>query len=283
MRNNSDRIRPNEPSEPVDAFAQQSQQNSVFSFATPTEMVELPSKGLYYKEGHPLQGKESVEIRFMTAKDEDILTSKSLLKQGIAIDRLIENVILDKRIKAKDLLPGDRNAVLVASRISGFGSDYSTNITCPACATTSKFTFDLENVKPKEKPDYQELDITLTDSGTFLTTLPRTKVEVEIKILDAKEESNLLASIDKQEKSGLPASSNTSYLSAIICSINGEANRITINRFIDNMPSLDSRHIRSVHSAVTPNIDMKHHFGCPKCGHEQEVDIPITVDFFWSK
>ena len=286
MRNNSDRIRPqvqqnDGPLEEINNKVEKNQE--LFSFAVPTELVELPSKGRLYPEGHPLFQKSKVEIRFMTAKDEDILTSKSLLRQGLAIDRLIESVVVDKRIKTKDLLPGDRNAILISSRISGYGADYQTNVTCPNCATVSKFNFDLESVKPSEEPDYDELGLTSTESGTYLVTLPKSNVEIEFKILSGKEESALLASIERQEKAGLPPTTTTNYLSSIIVSINGVSNRIQIENFISVMPSIDSRFLRRVQGAVTPNIDMKHHFLCSKCSHEQEVEIPITVDFFWSR
>lgn len=282
MRNNSDRVKVNQDISEVEHLTQK-QTEPGLNFLVPTEFVELPSKGIYYQAGHPLHGLETVEIRFMTAKDEDILTSKSLLRQGLAVDRLIESVVVDKRIKTKDLLPGDRNAILIAARISGYGADYQTNVTCPSCATTSKFNFNLESIGPSPQPDYQELGVEPTNRGTYTTTLPKSNVDVEFKVLSGKEETSLLSSIERQEKAGLPPSTTTNYLSAIITSLNGSDNRIQIENFIGVMPSIDSRFLRRVHAAVTPNVDMKHHFACPKCGHEQEVEIPITVDFFWSK
>ena len=155
----------------------------MLDFSTPTEIVDLPSKGKFYSEAHPLHNKESVEIRYMTAKDEDILTSPSLLKKGLAIDRLLQNVIVDKRINVGSLLSGDKNAILVASRINGFGSSYTTKVTCPACATVGENTFDLSEVEHIILDDTGDYDISPTQDGTFIVKLPRTGFEVELRLL----------------------------------------------------------------------------------------------------
>lgn len=293
MRDNSKRITPNLQDDiSSQLIAHQTQQSSqeqegsnsekLFNFATPTEFVELPSKGKFYQPGHPLHNVEKVEIRFMTAKDEDILTSKSLLRQGIAIDRLIENVVLDKRIKARELLSGDKNALIVGTRITGFGPEYTTKVSCPACASISKYNFDLSMLSTAPEPDYEELGVEPTEEGTFMVKLPRTGVDVEVKLLTAKDESDLSETMERREKKGLPISAATSQLASFIVSINGVNSRGSILEFINNMPSFDSRHLREVYSKLVPNISMEQEFVCPVCDAEQEVDIPITVDFFWA-
>ena len=127
VRNNIDRAgaRSNSADETV------TDADTLLNFVTPTQFVDLPSKGKGYPQGHPLCGKETVEIKFMTAKDEDILTSKDLLKKGVAIDRLIQNLLVDKNIRSSDILLGDRNAIIISARSSGFGHLYNTNVTCP--------------------------------------------------------------------------------------------------------------------------------------------------------
>ncbi len=109
----------------------------------PTEFVELPSQGKYYPARHPLHNKESVKVRQMTAKEEDILTSRTLLKKGIALDRLLTNIIVDKSIDPQALLVGDRNAIIISTRVSGYGSEYSTKVSCPSCGTAQPYVFDL--------------------------------------------------------------------------------------------------------------------------------------------
>lgn len=293
MRNNSGRvsvdlsnddvasqlIAAHESNQRIDSTLGQSQ----LSFPSSTEIVKLPSGGQYYSEDHPLYETESVEIRYMTAKDEDILTSKSLLKQGVAIDRFIENIIVGKRIKAKDLLSGDKNAILVAARATGFGPEYTTKVTCPSCNSVSSHTFDLSEVETKEEPDYDLLGVEKTANGTFLITLPKTQALVELKLMTGKDETDLLLTIEKREKKGLPSSNLTTQLSYLVKSINGIENRTDITRIIENLPSYDTRHIREVYSKIVPNLDMNQQFECSNCSYSEEVAIPITVDFFWSR
>ncbi len=136
MRNNSDRLQRN--SAPDDAPVEAATKSgNIFDFVAPTEIVDLPSKGKFYPEGHPLHGVDQIEIRFMTAKDEDILSSPTLLKKGIAIDRFLQNIILDKTIDVRSLLIGDKNALIIASRITGFGHEYPVGMTCSALAAIS--------------------------------------------------------------------------------------------------------------------------------------------------
>lgn len=290
MRNNSNRFVASSPQD-GDISAQMLSQdkeilsvdgNGVFNFTTPTEFVELPSKGKYYPEDHILHNVESLEIRFMTAKDEDILTSKSLIKQGVVIDRLVDNILVDKRIKAIEMLSGDKNAILVAARATAFGSDYTTKMTCPSCNYISDYTFDLNEVNPKEIPNLEELGVEETEDGTFTFRTPKTNVEVEIKILSSKEEAQILQSMDKRSKKGLPESALTTLLSAIIVSVNGITNKVQLFQFVENLPTQDSRHIKNTYQKILPALDMRQHFSCPNCSFNQEVDIPITVDFFWS-
>ena len=141
---------------------------SKLDFVAPTEFVDLPSRG-QYPEGHPLHGKDSVEIRFMTAKDEDILTNQSLLKKGLAIERFLQNVILDKSVKSEELLICDRNAILIAARSSGYGAAYETKANCPNCGTPNDITFDLSNPKidPATFPD--EYNISVEDGNIYVT------------------------------------------------------------------------------------------------------------------
>ena len=255
--------------------------NSGFNFSTPTEHVDLPSGGKYYPEGHPLHGKESVEIKYMTAKEEDILTSQNLLKKGLAIERLLESVILDKTINPKTMLVGDRNAILVAARITGFGSEYETQITCPACSKNSEYSFDLEEAGRKEVVLPEGVEE--TDSGTFTLTLPITGVLTEVKLLNGADESKILANQESKRKHKLPESPLTDQLKAIIVSVNGHAERSVINNFVDNMPSRDTRHLRKAYENLTPNIDMSYEFTCTNCGHETDVEVPFTVSFLWPK
>jgi len=275
LRNNQDRLAAAtpDPAEPAAA-----QKNSLFDFVNPTEFVDLPTKGRFYPEGHPLQNKEMVEIRYMTAKEEDILTSRTLLKNGMAIDRLISSILIDRSIDVRTLYVADKNAIMVAARITGFGPEYETRTTCPVCSATQNYTFDLNECRPYHGSD----DLELTASGTFTVKLPRTEITAEVKILNASEEDKLARLAQNKVKKKLPETTLTDQLKAIIISLNEQTERSIINKFVDLMPAQDSRFLRKEYMKAAPNVEMKNDFTCSSCGHEQEVDIPLTVDFFWS-
>ena len=116
-----------------------------FSFVVPTEFVEIPSQGKYYSQNHPLANQDTIEIKQMTAKEEDILTSRTLLKKGVALERVLESIILNKAIHPDSLLVGDRNALIIAARVSAYGNEYNTTVTCPECGTSQEYGFDLNH------------------------------------------------------------------------------------------------------------------------------------------
>tara|TARA_R110000824_G_scaffold292838_2_gene481226 strand:+ start:224 stop:1069 length:846 start_codon:yes stop_codon:yes gene_type:complete len=280
MRDNSDRYQPKQQADdaPVEAATQQ---GGIFNFSTPTEFVTLPSEGKFYPEGHPLRGVPELEIRFMTAKDEDILSSPSLLRKGTAIDRFLENVLINKNIKIADMMVGDKNALVIAARITGFGADYTAKITCNTCAHAPEHHFDLSRLGAKEREDGDELSI--NEDGTFNITLPTTGVEVALKPLLSSDEQKLTAILKKQEEDKRKETPLTTQLKAIIVSANGISNRAQVANFVENMPSRDSRFLREYYAKAVPNIDMTESYVCPVCLAAQEVDVPITVNFFWSR
>ena len=258
-------------------------ENNVLDFSTPTEIVDLPSKGKYYSETHPLYGQEAIEIKFMTAKDEDILTSPTLLKKGLAIDRFLQNVIINKRIKVNSLLSGDKNAILVASRINGFGEDYTTKIPCPACQSVTEHTFHLSEVEMYDGLDFEDHDIVPTDHGTFIIKTPRGGVNVEVRLLTGKEENELATKIQQSTKRQAHETNLTDQLKTIIVSVNGSEELQIISQFIAHLSAFDSRYLRAAYLKAVPDLNMKQEFLCSSCGFEKEVDIPLTVDFFWSR
>tara|TARA_Y100000034_G_scaffold135623_1_gene208314 strand:- start:3171 stop:4013 length:843 start_codon:yes stop_codon:yes gene_type:complete len=252
--------------------------SSPLSFVTPTEFVDLPTKGKFYPEDHPLHNQETIEIRFMTAKDEDILTSKTLLKKGVAVDRMLTNIIIDKRIKVEDLFIGDKNALIIASRISGYGAEYKTSVTCLSCGSSSEHVFDLSEVEVKE---FTEGEIEISDAGTFTVELPKTKVVAECRLVTGKEEKVLATRLEKRKKHKLPEAALTGQLKMFLVSLNGETDKGVIDRFVDSMPALDSKYLRAMYEAHAPNVDMKHLYECDKCSAETTIDMPFSVNFFW--
>jgi len=252
-----------------------------FSFVVPTEFVELPSEGKFYPEGHPLRGHDSIEIRQMTAKEEDLLTSRTLLKKGVALDRVIQNLIVDKSINAASLLVGDRNALIVAIRKSGYGAEYSTKVTCPSCATTQEYLFDLNELEVKSSSDLSEANISNNEDGTFQLTLPITGAEISFRLLTGYDEKNFAKAAENDRKRKLEEKNVTRQLKNIVVSVNGDNSPQAIQYLVNNVPSMDSRHLRLAYELAAPNVDMTHHFECAECDYEHHLEVPLTADFFW--
>ena len=277
-RNNSDRFGAVEQNGPI---SQEVNTSNTLQFVAPTELVDLPSKGLGYNPEHPLHGQETVEIKYMTAKEEDILSSKTLLKRGVALERFMENIIVDKKIKPDSLLSGDRNAIVIAARISGYGANYETLVGCPACGEKMTFSFDLNDQKMHEVILLDELKITSSGAGTFKTIVPHTKFEVEFRLLRGEDENYLSSMMMDKRKRKIVESSTTDQYRRMIVSVQGFTDGTSINKYITNMPTLDSRHLRLCYKAVCPDVRINNNFACESCGHEEEVDVPFGTDFFW--
>jgi len=252
--------------------------SNALSFVSPTELVSLPSKGKYYSQNHPLHGKEEIEIKYMTAKEEDILSNKSLLKKGVAIDRMLQSLIVDKSIKLESLLIGDKNAILIAARISAYGPEYASQVTCPQCETRQKFEFDLSDLSEKECSSLEENDAILNEKGNFVFKLPRSQVDVEIKTMTVGDEAKVTQELMKKKDI-----SYIEQMKTIVLSANGETDKTLISSFVENLIASDARHIRKVMSALLPDIDMTQTFLCSSCDYEEEMEVPLTAEFFWPK
>ncbi len=252
-----------------------------FSFATPTEFVELPTGGKYYPEDHPLHGKDSVEIRYMTAKDEDILSSKTLLKKGVAIDRLLQNIVIDKTLDINTLYIGDKNAILIAARVTGYGQEYKAKTSCPSCKSTVDFEYDLSRLNVYKGEDWEDYKIKNHVDDRFIITLPHSGVEAEVRLLTSKDEDYLSELRENKAKRNLPETNLTDQLRMIVVSVNGHSDPKSLSAFADGLPAKDSRYLRSAYDLLVPNIDMSQEFSCTVCGHFQEVTVPLTAGFFW--
>jgi hypothetical protein len=261
--------------------------NGGLSFVSPTELVDLPSQGKFYPEGHPLHNQESIEIREMTAKEEDILTSKSLIQKGVVFDKLLQSLIVNSMIGPHQLLIGDKNALLIAARRSGYGEMYETSVNCPSCGVQQDISFDLTDASIKGPPSLEASSdnvgtpITQTDSGTFLARLPKSNLDVELKLITGSDERKLAATLEMRKKKKLSENILTEHLRACIVSVAGNEDRQEIEKFINVMPARDSRFVRKVMTEVTPNIDLTQEFICEECYHEQDLEVPINATFFW--
>ena len=274
-RNNEDRLMGgHKPQKTEDA----PQMANPMDFVTPSEFVPLPSKGRY-PQGHPLCGHDSIEINYMTAKDEDILTSRSMLKKGIAIDRLIQSLIKNKSIDSKSLYIGDRNAIVIHARASAYGQDYKTKVQCPSCGETSKTVFDLADYKTYHGDDWEDVKIDPTDRGTFIITLPLSKIQTEIRPLLGVDEMSLVSKSTKSKNA--TEQLVTKQMKLFVISFNNYNDRQTINYVVDKMTATDSRYLRTCFKLISPDINVSKVFECRFCDEEEEMTVPFGADFFW--
>jgi hypothetical protein len=249
-----------------------------FGLDIPYEAVPLPSRGACYPTDHPLHGVETVDVKPMTAREEDILTSRALIKKGTVITHLIESCLLDKRVKANDLLSGDRNALMVALRITGYGADYKAEVTCPECSAQSKFEFDLAEL-PITRMGIEPIEAGM---NLFEFELPYTKKKVKFKFLIGSDEEEIQKLESRRKKMGqLSDNMVTTRLQYTVVEIAGVTDRSKINNFIRNMPARDSRALRKHIDSSEPGIEMSSWFDCTACGESSEVSVPLGASFFW--
>jgi len=248
--------------------------NSLLNFIQPTEFIQLPTGGRFYPEGHPLHNQDSIEISMMTAKEEDILTNQSLIKKGVAINKMIQSLLVDKNIDPRDLFLGDKNALVVATRISAYGASYEINITCPECGHSQTCDIDLEEVVAVDDFNMQD-GIEMNDRNNFVMTLPKTGIVAEVRLLNGHDG---VEDIVNKKHFGL-----ISLFKKFVVSLNNITDRKMINEFLEMMPASDSRFLREAYSNLVPNIDMTQDFECDVCAHEQTMEVPLSADFFWPR
>ena len=283
MSRNSDRMGAQQAVDgaPTQQLMQNTETND-FSFIVPTEIVDLPSKGAYYTEGHPLHGSETIEIKQMTAKEEDMLTSRTLLKKGVALERVMSSIIINKAIDPDSLLVGDRNALIIAARISAYGNEYNTGVTCPECGTAQDYSFDLNQANVYSTYTDAIYVANNNGDGTFTTILPRTKLEVTFRLLNGADERRFMAGVENDRKQKNSHEKNiTRQLLNMVVAVNGNSTAEAINYLVQNIPSMDARHLRSAYKEANPNIDLTQHFECAECDYESELEVPLSADFFW--
>ena len=235
----------------------------------PSEVIDLPSKGLLYPKDSPLASGK-IEMKYMTAKEEDILTNQNYITRGTVIDKLIQALIVDKSIKYGELLAGDKNTLLVAARILGYGEIYEFDY------NGSKQSIDLS------KLDNKVIDETLLEAGKneFTFTLPTLKKNITFKLLTHKDDQDIdqeVRGLQKINKDSNPEMSTR--LKYIITSVDGKVDTKTIRDFVDNeFLARDARVFRNYYASIQPDLDLTFY---PEDGPEEGVDIPIGINFLW--
>ena len=236
----------------------------------PTEVVDLPSQGLLYPKDSPLSS-GTIEIKYMTAREEDILTSPNLIKKGIVVEKLLEALIIDKSIKVDDLLIGDKNSILIASRILAYGKEYDVEI------DGRKIEVDLTTLKDIPLDE----SMVTNDANEFEFQLPATGRNLTFKLLTSGDEKSIAEEVKGYEKIHGIGYELTTRLKHQIISVDGDTKRASINHFVDNeFLSRDSIAFRTHVASIMPDVDMTSSYTDEE-GNEKEFTVPMTVTFLW--
>jgi hypothetical protein len=238
-------------------------------FKIPTEQVELPSKGKFYPEDHPLKS-GTVEMKYMTAKEEDILTNQNYISKGIVIDKLLQSLLVTD-FNYDDILIGDKNAIMVAARILSYGKDYDIEY------KGQKITVDLSEIKDKVTED-----ATPTETGDFLFTLPKSGNEITFKLLTHGDDKKVDREVQGLKKINRDNDTSMSTrLKHIITSVNGDRETSTIRQFVDQgLLAQDARALREEYTRVQPDVEFKVYY-VDDNGVGEDIDVPVNINFFW--
>lgn len=246
---------------------------SVTNAVYPTEVIDLPSKGYFYPEGSPLRSGQ-IELKYMTAKEEDILTSTNLIQKGVVLDKLMDSLIVTKGLKSSDLLIGDLNAVMVASRILGYGKDYNVSTTCPKCGSSIQLDVDLTQLKTINEPKI--------NSKEFKVVLPLCKKEVTLRLLTRGDEFEIekeAKALKKVNPDVSPAA--TTRLRSIIVAVDGDTSKTAIWNLVDTMLVRDVQYLREQYKEMVPDVDFSIDTSCTCSDDPITVRLPIGTNFFW--
>jgi len=241
-------------------------------FSFPTEIVDLPSKGLIYPETSPLSS-GTVEMKYMTAREEDILTNQSYIQKGTVLDKLLESLIVTKGVNVKDLIVGDKNALFVAARVLGYGKDYSFNY------AGEEITVDLSKVENKL---FDESQVT-KGVNEFSYTLPNSNNKITYKILTGNDETNIDKEIEGLKKINKDFSPELSTrLKYMIKSVEGNTDRGFINKWVYNsFLAKDTKAFRKHVKEMSPDMDLTFQFTSQITGETEALDIPFGINFFY--
>ena len=250
------------------------------NYEFPTEIIDLPSNGKVYSPESPLS-KGTVEIKYMTAREEDILASQNLIRKGVVLDKLFESVVVEEGVNIDDILIGDKNAILLATRILGYGKDYQVEITDPFSGEQQKTNFDLAKIQIKE------IDKTLLNSNNkYEFELPIAKKKIVFKLLSHKDEKDINSEIQalqrlNKDKDGVSSEIST-RLRYMIEEIDGNNDRGFINNFVkNNLLARDSRVLRNYIQQISPDLELKFDFTSDLTGETEALDIPLGAGFFY--
>ena len=268
---------------------QQYEQKKISDYKFPTEIVKLPSNGLIYSEDNPLSSGK-VEMKYMTAKEEDILTTPSYIKDGSVLDRLFRALIVGNGdgipIKYNDLVTGDKNAIMIAARVLGYGKDYEVEISDPFSNKTQNDTIDLTQFENKPYNGENQIEL---NKNEFEFELPQSKRKVTFMVMTEAVDKKMKRDIENITKRNRRQKDNTSRvlttrLKNLILSVDGDYDQKVINHFVDNeLFAVDSKALRFYINEVTPDIELTYEFVSDETGERRDMTLPMGSGFFWPK
>ncbi len=242
----------------------------------PTEVISLPSKGLVYPESSPLSSGE-ITVKLMTAKEEDILTSTNLIRKGIVLDKLLESIIVDTAININDLVIGDKNAILISSRILAFGPEYGVTINDPNENEPVEVKVDMSQLKIKEIDETK-----LNRNNEYEFILPKTKTPIKFKIMTHGDEVAVQKDIEASEKISKQGNDIQARYRRLITEINGNREIGYISNYVANqLLAADSKALRKHISEMSPDVDLTFDYTSPFTGETEALKVPLGINFFY--
>jgi hypothetical protein len=266
---------------------QQHEVKQVSDYKFPTEIIELPSRGLIYSKDNPLSSGK-IEMKYMTAKEEDILTTQSYIKDGSVLDRLFQSLIISngegQPIKYVDLVTGDKNAIMIAARVLGYGKDYEVEIDDPYSGNKQKENIDLTQFENKDYDGSTQLE---PNKNEFEFTLPRSQRKITFMAMTESKERKVKHQVEELNKANRKLKDSTSRelttrMKNMILSIDDDSDQKVINHFVDNeLFAVDSKALRAYINEVVPDIDLTWEFVSEETGEGRVMQLPMDVTFFW--
>ncbi len=250
---------------------------SNLSFVVSTDEVSLPSGGQYYPKSSPLCGVEKVEIKHMTAKEEDLLSNAESENSESLFDKLIDSILVDNSLDSSMFLEEDKMALLLKARETGYGKEYSTLVYCDNCKNTSAVSFDISKVGVKPPLTESNYDPV---GDCFEFHLKMMDIKIKIKKLSSLEREELKKDQSKKESLGLDFNYTISFLKKCIISFEETTDPAIIAKIIELMPARDAKSILEFEMSCMPRIDTTQEIACGKCGHVTEREVPFSWAFF---
>lgn len=246
------------------------------AYPFPTEIISLPSKGLVYPESNPLS-KGEITIKLMTAREEDIITNANLIRKGLHLDKLLEAVVVEPGVNINDLILGDKNAILVSTRILAFGPDYEVIINDPADGQPVDVTIDLSTIKIKEVDES-----VLNRNNEYSYKLPKSGVEIKFKLLTHGDEVLISKDVEASQKTLKQGNEITTRYRRMITEVNGTRDLGYISNFVSNqLLAADSKALRKYALDISPDLDLTFEYTSNLTGESEALRIPFGVDFFY--